>query len=96
MGGSFKYFIQRDLSDCGPACLKMIVDFYSSSFKYEYIRCRTQVSKDAVNLLDISEAAEAIGFRTQSIKLTFASLVNGASLPAILHWNQNHFVVLYR
>ena len=46
-----------------------------------------------MSLLGISETAEKIGFRTRGVKLTFEQLKE-ATLPAILHWNQNHFVVL--
>ena len=55
-----------------------------------------QIGKEGVNLLGISEAAEATGFRTQSIKLTYDTLTKDAKLPAILHWDQNHFVLLYK
>ena len=50
-------------------------------------------NKQGVSLLVISETAEKIGFRTRGVKLTFEQLKE-ATLPAILHWNQNHFVGL--
>jgi ATP-binding cassette subfamily B protein len=46
-------------------------------------------------MLGISDAAEAIGFRTNGVKITFEQLVAEKPLPCILHWNQNHFVVCY-
>jgi ATP-binding cassette subfamily B protein len=46
-------------------------------------------------MLGISEAAESIGFRTIGVKLTLKKLLE-TPLPCILHWNQNHFVVLYK
>lgn len=93
---SFPIFRQLDSMDCGPTCLRMIAKYYNKNVPLELLRQRTQIGKAGVNLLGISEAAESIGFRTQAVKLSFQFLKNSASLPAILHWNQNHFVVLYR
>ena len=47
-------------------------------------------------MLGISDAAESIGMRTLGVKITVDQLANEAVLPCILHWNQNHFVVLYK
>ena len=47
-------------------------------------------------MLGISDAAESIGMHTQGVKITLEQLTEGEPLPCILHWNQNHFVVLYR
>jgi ATP-binding cassette subfamily B protein len=49
-----------------------------------------------VSLLGISRAAESIGFRTKGVKITFEQLVKDVPLPAIVHWNQSHFVVVYK
>jgi ATP-binding cassette subfamily B protein len=46
-------------------------------------------------MLGISEAAEKIGFRTRGVKVCYGVLSGGMVLPCIVHWNQNHFVVLY-
>ena len=47
-------------------------------------------------MLGISEAAEAIGFRTQGVRITVEELEKECPLPCILHWNQWHFVVCYK
>jgi ATP-binding cassette subfamily B protein len=93
---AFPFYKQPDTMDCGPTCLRMVAKFYKRSISLQYLRELTQIGKEGVNLLGIGEAAEAIGFRTHSYKLTYASLTREAKLPAILHWNQNHFVVLYK
>lgn len=93
---SILLFKQRDLMDCGPTCLRIVAKYYKKSISIQLLREKTQIGKEGVNLLGISEAAEAIGFRTQSVKINYESLVKDAALPAILHWNQNHFVVLYK
>ena len=82
--------------DCGPTCLRMIAKHYGKMISLETLRAKTQVGKEGVNLLGISEAAEIVGFRTKSVKLTYQALIEDAKLPAILHWKQNHFVVLYK
>jgi ATP-binding cassette, subfamily B, bacterial len=93
---SFPFFKQPDSMDCGPTCLRMIAKHYKRSISLQYLREKTQIGKEGVNLLGISEAAESIGFRTKSVKLTYNLLVKESKLPAILHWNQKHFVVLYK
>lgn len=82
--------------DCGPTCLRMVAKYFKKDISLQYLREKTQIGKEGVNLLGISDAAEAIGFRTQSVKLNFHTLISEAKLPAILHWNQSHFVVLYK
>src|SRR5437763_11393097 len=91
----FAFYKQPDAMDCGPTCLRMVAKYYKKDISLQYLREKTQIGKEGVNLLGISEAAEIIGFRTQSVKINFKTLVNEAKLPAILHWNQNHFIVLY-
>jgi ATP-binding cassette subfamily B protein len=87
---------QLDSMDCGPACLRIIAKHYGKNISLQILREKAQIGKQGVNLLGISEAAEAIGFRTQAIKLNYQLLIQNAKLPAILHWNQNHFIVLYK
>jgi ATP-binding cassette subfamily B protein len=74
----------------------MIAQHYGKNILLQTLREKTQLGKEGVNLLGITEAAEAIGFRTQAINLSYDSLTKDAKLPAILHWNRNHFVVLYK
>lgn len=92
----FPHYKQPDSMDCGPACLKIIAKHYGKNFSLQSLREKTQINKEGVNLMGISEAAEAIGFRTIAAKLSMKQLVEEAHLPAIIHWNQNHFVVLYK
>ena len=93
---NFPFYKQPDVMDCGPTCLRMVAKHYKKDISLHYLREKAQIGKEGVNLLGISEAAEAIGFRTQSVKLDSKTLMKDAKLPAILHWNQNHFVVLYK
>ena len=79
--------------DCGPTCLRMIAAFYGRQVPIQKLRELSGISRDGISMLGISEAAEKIGFRTSGLKLSIAQLKE-LQLPAILHWNQNHFVVL--
>ncbi len=92
----FPLYLQKDAMDCGPTCLRMVAKHYGKSYNLETLRQRSHITRDGVSLLGISRSAESIGFRTQGVKITFEELENDAPLPAIVHWNQNHFVVVYK
>ena len=91
----FPFYTQLDAMDCGPTCLRMIARYYGKSYSLQSLRSRSYLTRNGVSLLGISDAAEAIGFRTIGAKITFEQLISGIPLPCILHWNQNHFVVCY-
>ncbi len=93
---SFPFYRQIESMDCGPTCLRMIAKYYGKSIALQTLKEKSQIGKDGVNMLGISEAAESIGFRTQAVKLNYSVLSNEALLPCILHWNQYHFIVLYK
>ena len=82
--------------DCGPACLAMIVKFYGRLPDLEQIREDCALGKEGVSLLGISKAAEKRKLHSLGGSITFEILVNEAPLPCIAHWNQNHFVVVYK
>lgn len=84
-----------DQMDCGATCLRILFKYYGQVVSIHKIRKFTQTTKNGVNLLGISEAAEKLGFRTYGIRLNLEQLKE-VELPCILHWNQNHFVVLYK
>ena len=92
----FPFYKQPDTMDCGPTCLRMVAKHYGRTISLQTLREKTQIGKEGVNLLGINDAAESVGFRTHPIRLTYQSLITDAQLPAILHWGQNHFVVLYK
>ena len=61
----------------------------------ETLRQRCHIGREGVSLLGISTAAESIGFRTIGVHISFEQLAE-APLPCIVHWKQNHFVVVYK
>ena len=82
--------------DCGPSCLAMIAKHYGQQADKEQLRKICSLGKDGVSLLGISKAAEEIGFKTIGGRLSFDTLTSEVPLPCIIHWNQNHFVVVYK
>lgn len=92
----FPLYNQLDSMDCGPTCLRMVAKYYGKSYSLQTLRERSFITRQGVSMLGISEAAESIGFRTNGVKITLSQLKKEAPLPCILHWNQNHFVVLYK
>lgn len=82
--------------DCGPTCLRIIARHYGRSFSLSYLRQITHTSREGASLLGISKAAEDIGLRTLAVRINFGKLQEEAPLPVIVHWNQNHFVVVYK
>lgn len=91
---SFPFTKQPDSMDCGPACLAMISEYYGKKYTLEYLRDNCFIRRDGVSLLGISRAGEKIGFKTVGGRLTFEKLAEKAPLPCIVHWNQEHFVVV--
>ncbi|OYQ37223.1 ABC transporter ATP-binding protein [Flavobacterium cyanobacteriorum] len=92
---AFPHYAQPDSKDCGPTCLKIIAKHYGKSLNIQALRNLSETTREGSNLLTLSEAAEKIGFRTLGVKLSVNKLEE-APLPCILHWNNNHYVVLYR
>lgn len=94
--GKFPFYKQLDAMDCGPTCLRMIARHYGKKFSVQQLREQSFIQRTGVNLLGISEAAASIGMRTTGVRTTLDKLKTQCKLPCILHWNQVHFVVLYR
>ena len=87
---------QIDANDCGFASLSMIAKYYNGNYHNEVIRSMFHIEKCGISLLEIGKVAERIGFKTIGGFLNFSSLTSSQVLPCIVHWNQNHFVVVYK
>ena len=92
----FPHYHQLDSADCGPSCLRMIARHYGRTYTLETLRERCFITREGVSMLGISDAAESIGMRSMGVKISVEQLAKDAILPCILHWNQHHFVVLYK
>ena len=93
---SFPYYTQLDAMDCGPTSLRIVAQYYGRHYSLQNLRERCHLTREGVSLLGISDAAESIGFRTTGVKITWEQLRDEALLPCIVHWNQQHFVVVYK
>ena len=92
----FKFLPQHDKMDCGPACLQMIARYYGKKYSLQYIRKHSTIARDGISVLGINQTAQFLGFDCFPVQINRQMLDEGAELPCILHWNQNHFVVLYQ
>ena len=88
-----KFIPQYNIMDCGPACLAMIANEYGKKYTLKYLREKSFLTRDGVSLLGISEAAQSIGFETITTKISLEQLLD-LPRPCVVHWDQNHFVVL--
>lgn len=92
----FPVYQQLDAMDCGSTCLRIVAKHYGRSYSATRMRELCHVTREGVSMLGVSDAAEKIGFHTAGVKITWEQLFNDAPLPCIVHWNQKHFVVVYK
>lgn len=91
----FPFVRQHDSMECGIACLAMICKFFKTEYSIEYISKICFATTEGVSLLGLNETALQLGLQTVSGRISIDKL-RKANFPCILHWNQNHFVVLYK
>lgn len=91
----FPFYKQHDAMQCGITCLRMVCKYFGKEFSSDRLSGICFATNEGVSILGISEAAEKIGLHTLCGKFKVEQLTE-ISLPCILHWNQNHFVVLYK
>ncbi len=90
----FKWIRQHDSMQCGVACLAMICRHYGKDYSLEYLDSFCHANIAGVSMLGIAEGARSVGLETMTAAASTDELKE-ITLPCILHWNQNHFVVLY-
>ncbi|RXM49885.1 MULTISPECIES: peptidase domain-containing ABC transporter [unclassified Chryseobacterium] len=92
----FPFYKQPDTKDCGPTCLRIVSKYYGKSISLQQIRALSETTREGSSLLGLSDAAENLGFRSLGVQVDFKTLVEEVPLPCIVHWNKNHFVVVYK
>jgi HlyB family type I secretion system ABC transporter len=90
----YPFFAQHSASDCGSACLVMVGRYWGKHFSVNRLRDMTNVGRSGASLAAIATAAESLGFTTRPVKATLDKFAE-QSLPAIAHWEGNHFIVVY-
>lgn len=91
----FKCLKQHDSMECGVACLAMICQYYGQIYSLKSLSKYCHASNDGISLLGIREAAQKLGLEVVCGKINLYD-IKKHMLPCIVHWNQNHFVVLYK
>lgn len=95
MAKNFPFYKQPDAKDCGPTCLRIISKYYSKSIPLQQIRDLSETTREGSSLLGLSEAAENMGLKSLGVQIDFKTLKEEVPLPCIVHWNKQHFVVVY-
>ena len=95
MQKKIKFTRQFDQMDCGPSCVRMVASAYGKSYPLSYLRTLSHLTREGVSIAGIRDAMKKIGMESASFMLTPEQLREKCPLPAILHWEQNHFVVIY-
>ena len=95
MTKTIESFHQHDSMQCGIASLQMVCKYFGREYTLDSLSKLCFATTEGVSMLGINEAANTLGLHTACARISIAML-NEAPLPCILHWNQNHFVVLYK
>ncbi len=90
----YPFYAQQSGSDCGCACLVMIGRHWGKRLAVNRVRDIANVNRNGASLRSLAAAAESIGFASKPVKASFDKL-GEQSLPAIVHWEGNHYIVVY-
>ncbi len=97
----FLFFQQRDAMDCGPTCVMMVAHHYGKKHTLPFLRDAAYITREGVSAAGIVAAAEKIGLQALAVKILYnepdasQGSLSTAPLPCVVHWNQNHFVVVH-
>ncbi len=90
----YPFFEQQSASDCGAACLVMVGRYWGKRFNLNRLRDISNVDRNGASLRGLAVAAESIGFTTRPVKASLDKLAQ-QTLPAIVHWEGKHYIVVY-
>jgi ATP-binding cassette subfamily B protein len=91
----FKFYPQLESVDCGPACLRMVLSYYGCHLSLRQVKSTFSITRVGITLQDIFAAAKGFGFDAIAAKATVSQLY-GLPMPVVLHWRQDHFIVLHK
>ncbi|MDF5706642.1 MAG: ABC transporter transmembrane domain-containing protein [Nostoc sp. S4] len=91
----YPFFAQQSASDCGAASMVMVARYWGKRFSVNRLRDLANVDRNGASLRGLVAAAESIGFSTRPVKASLDKLAE-QSLPAIAHWQGNHYIVVYK
>ena len=87
---------QLDSQDCGLACVEMIGRYYHKDYNPETFESYEILSKQGITISELEEYARNRGFNTQICHTEVGLLETSLPLPAIILWEEHHFVVVYK
>jgi ATP-binding cassette, subfamily B, bacterial len=87
--------LQMNATECGAACLAMVLNYYRRRISIAEVSEHCQVGRDGLSALNIVQAARDYGLRVRAVTLQENNF-RRISLPAIAHWEFNHFIVIER
>ncbi len=90
----YPFFAQQSSSDCGVACLVMVARYWGKYKSLNRLRELANVNRSGSSMWGLSKAAESIGFITNPVQAHLKQLAK-QKLPAIVHWEGNHYIVVY-
>ena len=91
----YPFFLQQSASDCGAACLVMVGRYWGKRFSINRLRDLASVNRNGASLSGLANAAEGIGFSSRMVTASLDKLAQ-QTLPAIVHWEGKHYVVVYK
>jgi ATP-binding cassette, subfamily B, bacterial HlyB/CyaB len=91
---NYPFYSQQSSSDCGAACIVMVGQYWGREFNINRLRELAYVNRDGASLKGLANAVENLGFNCRPVKAKLHRLAS-QKLPAIAHWNGNHYIVVY-
>ncbi|AFY50393.1 ABC-type bacteriocin/lantibiotic exporter with N-terminal double-glycine peptidase domain [Nostoc sp. PCC 7524] len=95
LGKRYPFIQQQSISDCGPACLAMISQYWGKKFSMNMLRNLANVARAGASLKSLAVAAETIGFQARPVRASFNRIANQHH-PWIAHWQGDHYIVVYQ
>ena len=92
---SFYFYRQHDAMQCRIACMAMVFKYYGRMYSCEKLSHICAMTNEGVSMQALKQLAESLGFNVLCGKASLYQ-IKDINSPIILHWNQNHFVVLYK
>ncbi len=91
---SFPFYSQSTQWDCGPTCLRMIAAYYGKEFNLNQMKNWVRIMREGSDMIDIVDTAKKLGINSTGLQIDITKL-EFIDLPVILHWDKDHFVILF-